>query len=118
MSFRMAKIDELIRREMGLILGQIKDKYLGFITVTKVETARDLDICKIWISSLEEHSENELNRVLRHYMRDIYDHFKARVPLKKTPHLIFKLDKSAIHVSKIESLLEKIKISENNSEHS
>jgi ribosome-binding factor A len=95
MSFRMDKIDKLIYREISIVLNQIKDKYLGFLTVTRVETAKDLSVSKIWVSTLERaQTEEAINNVLKHYHRDIYNHIKARVPLKKVPHLIFKLDTS------------------------
>jgi len=105
----MDKVNKLIKNELSLVLGQIRDKYLGFITITKVETARDLSIANVYFSSFENRNEDEVKKVLTHYNREIYNHMKARVTLKKMPHLNFKIDKAIIHANELEKLFNSIK---------
>ncbi len=108
MSLRMEKVDNMIKNEISVILNGIKDKYLGFITVTKVSTTKDLSVSRVYISSFEKIDNAQLNSVLKHYMRDIYTQFKSRIHLKKTPHLIFKIDNTPTDVEKLEDILSNI----------
>jgi len=105
MSFRMEQIDKLMRKEISIVMGQIKDKYLGFLTVVKVETSKDLSSAKVWLSSFEGKTEEEINSVIRHYMGDIYAHMKKRVPIKRIPHLFFKVDDTSDVLDTIEGVM-------------
>jgi len=107
-SFRMDQIDKLIKREVSLALNQIKDKYLGFITVVKVETSKDFSTSKIWISSFEEKDDKEIIRILGHYRGDIYSQIKPRLAIKRIPFLIFKIDKTVNRAARVEEILSKL----------
>jgi ribosome-binding factor A len=53
MSQRTDRLDSQIRQElMTLLQREMKDPRIGFATVTRVETARDLGSAKVWISVL------------------------------------------------------------------
>ncbi len=58
MSQRTDRLDSQIRAElMELIQREMKDPRIGFATVTRVETARDLGSAKVWVSVLGEPDE-------------------------------------------------------------
>ena len=60
MSQRTDRLDSQIRAElMELIQRQMKDPRVGFATVTRVETARDLGSAKVWVSVLGTPDEQE-----------------------------------------------------------
>lgn len=53
MSQRTDRLDSQIRAElMELLQREMKDPRIGFATVTRVETARDLGSARVWVSVL------------------------------------------------------------------
>ena len=53
MSQRTDRLDSQIRQElMDLLQREMKDPRLGFATITRVETARDLGHARVWVSIL------------------------------------------------------------------
>ena len=61
MSQRTDRLDSQIRAElMELIQRQMKDPRIGFATVTRVETARDLGSARVWVSVLGTPEEQEV----------------------------------------------------------
>ena len=53
MSDRSRRIDQRIQQEMMLLLQrEAQDPRIGFATVTKVETSRDLGHARVWVSVL------------------------------------------------------------------
>jgi len=64
MSQRTDRLDSQIRQElMDLVQREMKDPRLGFATITRVETARDLGHARVWVSVLG--SDEEQNRSIQ-----------------------------------------------------
>jgi ribosome-binding factor A len=60
MSQRTDRLDSQIRAElMELLQREMKDPRIGFATVTRVETARDLGTARVWVSVLGTPEEQE-----------------------------------------------------------
>ena len=60
MSQRTDRLDSQIRQElMDLLQREMKDPRLGFATITRVETARDLGHARVWVSVLGTDVERE-----------------------------------------------------------
>lgn len=60
MSQRTDRLDSQIRAElMTLIQREMKDPRVGFATITRVETARDLGSARVWVSVLGTPEEQE-----------------------------------------------------------
>ena len=60
MSQRTDRLDSQIRAELaGLLQREMKDPRLGFATITRVETARDLGSAKVWVSIMGTDVERE-----------------------------------------------------------
>jgi ribosome-binding factor A len=58
MSQRTARLDSQIQHElMDLVQREMNDPRLGFATVTRVETSRDLGHVKVWVSVLGSDEE-------------------------------------------------------------
>ena len=58
MSQRTDRLDSQIRQElMELLQREMKDPRIGFATITRVETARDLGSARVWVSVLGTHEE-------------------------------------------------------------
>jgi ribosome-binding factor A len=58
MSQRTDRLDSQIRAElMELLQREMKDPRVGFATITRVETARDLGSARVWVSILGSDQE-------------------------------------------------------------
>jgi ribosome-binding factor A len=59
-SQRTDRLDSQIRQElMDLLQREMKDPRLGFATIIRVETARDLGHARVWVSVLGSDAERE-----------------------------------------------------------
>ncbi len=102
MSDRIRKINELIREQASFAISEIIGKE-NFITVTAIETARDLKNATIWVSLFTDAEKGmaELNS----HKSEIQHYITSKMATKYTPKIEFKLDHSPEYVDKIERLL-------------
>jgi len=108
---RADRVAALIKQEVSqIVLQEIKDPDIGFLTITKVKLSSDLKHAKIYYSVLgeakkQEQAKNALDRSLK-YIRSQVGH---RINLRLVPTLEFFYDDSAAYADHIEQLLQKIK---------
>lgn len=111
---RIEKVQELIKQEISkIILQELKDPRIGFVTVTQVDVSGDLRYAKIYVSLMgdKEQIQNTwsgLQAALGYMRREI----GRRIRLRCTPELSFQIDKSLDYSVHIQELLEKIKTNE------
>jgi len=96
MSQRTDRLDSQIRQElMDLLQREMKDPRLGFATITRVETARDLGHARIWVSVLGTDLERERSmgalRVATPWLRR---KLGERLSLRHVPELTIRQDDS------------------------
>jgi len=96
MSQRTDRLDSQIRQElMDLLQREMKDPRLGFATITRVETARDLGHARIWVSVLGTDLERERTmsalRVATPWLRR---KLGERLSLRHVPELTMREDDS------------------------
>jgi ribosome-binding factor A len=91
---RFEKVARMLQREMSqLILYELSDPHLGFVTVTKVEPSLDLKTAKVFISILDVKSSQEdslacLNKA-KGYIQKLLGH---RLKMRYIPIISFHLD--------------------------
>ncbi|MCR5758096.1 MAG: 30S ribosome-binding factor RbfA [Selenomonas sp.] len=108
---RVEKVQELMKQEISqIILRELKDPRIGFVTVTSVECTGDLREAKVYVSLMGSESQVKacwtgLNSSLGFIRREI----GKRIRLRVTPELSFALDKSLDYSAHIQELLLKIK---------
>jgi ribosome-binding factor A len=109
MSYRIDKVEHLIKEEISLIfLHKLSNMDLGFVTITNVRVSPDLKLAKIYLSVLEkEKRELVLDKIdaKKGYIRTELAH---RIRIKFIPELKFFLDDTLDYVEKIEGLIKKI----------
>ena len=104
---RIEKLQELIKQEMSkMLLKELKDPRIGFVTVTDVEMTGDLREAKIYVSVMGgaeqvKSSLEGLNSALGFVRREI----GQRVRLRFTPEISFALDTSLDYGDHIQKLL-------------
>lgn len=107
---RVEKVQELMKQEVSkMLLRDIKDPRIGFVTVTQVELTGDLREAKIYVSIMGSEQQIEdswqgLQSALGFIRREI----GKRIRLRFTPSVSFALDKSLDYSAHIQELLNKI----------
>ena len=104
---RVEKLQELIKQEMGkMLLTDLKDPRIGFVTVTDVEMTGDLREAKIYVSIMGGQDEVKnsfegLQSALGFIRREI----GQRIKIRFTPEISFALDTSLDYGDHIQKLL-------------
>ena len=93
MSDRMRRVNEAVRAVLAEAVGELKDPRIGFITVTGVETSRDLAQATVYVSVLGSERKRAkslagLEAAHGVLQRRIADELR----LKRTPQLTFQYD--------------------------
>lgn len=115
MSFKRAeRISEAIKREVSVMLTQeVKDPGIHFVTVTSVKTADDLRNANIYVSVLgDEKTREESMKGLDRAKGFLRKELGARLKLRYTPDIHFRLDESLDHAIKIRGILNELKTKE------
>ncbi|MFA4889308.1 MAG: 30S ribosome-binding factor RbfA [Candidatus Omnitrophota bacterium] len=108
---RYEKIAEEIRKEASLIIhDELNDPRLGFVTVTRVEMAKDLRFGKIFYSVLGSDADyKRTKKALDSALGFIRKLISERVNLKFAPEIAFCEDRSSEYGVRIEEVLNQIK---------
>lgn len=116
-SVRVEKIQELIKQETSeIIMRELKDPRIGFVTVTEVDVSSDLRNAKLYVSILGSDKQIEetwkgLNSSLGFIRREI----AHRIRLKFIPDIKFLMDTSLEYSAHIQELLIKVQKEEEKS---
>ena len=104
---RVEKLQELIKQEMGkMLLTDLKDPRIGFVTVTDVEMTGDLREAKIYVSIMggQDEVKNSLEG-LQSALGFIRREIGQRIKIRFTPEISFALDTSLDYGDHIQKLL-------------
>ena len=111
---RVEEVQELMKQEVSqIILRELKDPRIGFVTVTSVECTGDLREAKIYVSLMGSEQQVKdcwagLTSSLGYIRREI----GKRIRLRFTPEISLAIDKSLDYSAHIQELLLKIKAEE------
>ena len=98
---------ELMRIMAKILLNEISDPRLGFVTVTKVVLAPDLKSAKVYVSVIgDENKQKETMDVLEHAHGYIQRLVGERLNIRDTPKCFFCYDKSIEKQIKISQLID------------
>jgi len=111
MTTRQEKVEELLKIEISdIMLREIKDPRLGFVTITDVEVTKDMRHAKVYISVLgDEKAKEESLGVLNRAAGFIRGEFGRRAHMKVIPEIAFKMDTAVEAGARIFELLEQEK---------
>jgi len=104
---RVQKISKQIERDIvNIIMNDIKDTKVGFVTVTGAEVTNDLSHCKVYYSVLGGESRREAaTKALERAKGFIKTELAKRLSVRKVPELHFEIDKSIEYGNKIDHML-------------
>lgn len=97
---------ELQQTIADLLLSEIDDPLIGFVTITDVEMSPDLKHARVYFSVLgDEQEKRDTERGLRRAAKHLRALIADRVELRYVPELRFILDETAERAARIEALL-------------
>jgi ribosome-binding factor A len=114
MSQRTEKVDELLRQEITSIVARdVADPRIGFVTITSVETTRDLRHAKVWVSVIGQPAERDATiAALGRAMPFVRHELGLRLRLKRIPDLHVRLDDTAERGTRVLQLLNELEAGE------
>jgi ribosome-binding factor A len=109
MKNRLARVNELIQRELGGII-QRDFEFPGLlVTINGVDITPDLKHCHVFIGVLGgQPDQEEVIEKLMAKRSFLQKRLMSRITLKQTPHLHFKLDHSVERGVRITTIMEGI----------
>lgn len=118
MSHRTEKIEHLIKEQISLIiLYELQDLELGFVTVTNVKMSPDLRLASIYISVLERDKRELVLEKIKANSKIIRSELASRIRMKFIPEIRFFIDDTMDYVEKIDGLIKKIHEDDDNKEN-
>lgn len=104
---RLDRVNQLIKEEISLVLQrELKDPRLGFVSVTDVETAKDLRTAKVFVSVLGGDDQWKASMAALSSARGfVRNWLRQHLDLRVTPEIEFRPDHSMEHAARIQALL-------------
>jgi len=109
--YRPERVGDQIRQELSEILsrGEVHDPGIGFITLTRVQVTPDLQMARVFYTSLgDQKARTETSRALQRATGFFRRQIGARLQLRRVPELEFRFDESIANQDRIEQILRDI----------
>ena len=108
---RADRVSDLLKEEISqMLLKDIKDPRIGFVTITDVEVTDDLSQARVFFSMVE--SDEELEKTIKG-LNSASSYIKKklgkRLRMRYIPDIVFEFDSSLRYGSYIDSILEGLK---------
>ena len=109
---KLQRINEDIQRELAVLLRNIKDPRInqGMLSITAVDTSKDLGQARIYLSVFGLQSKKELLKGLKSAAGHLRYELGRSLDLRHTPELHFVLDTSIERGAKINTILNSLDI--------
>lgn len=109
-SVRIERLNHTYQEEISMILmREVKDENIKFVTITGVETTSDLSFSKVYYTVLDESKKEKTKEALEKASSFIRTKLAERVEIRHTPELKFIYDTSIDYGNHIEKIIEEIK---------
>lgn len=116
MSFRAARTQEDVQRELSAILREMKDPRVAdaMLSIVKIDLSSDLSSCKVFVSSLSgKEKADSAVKVLKSAAGFIRRELGNRMKLRHTPEIKFIADDSIAHSADISRILNDLEAKRN-----
>ena len=108
MSVKIDRLNNMFVEEISKIIhDEVKDKDVGFVTITDARITNDLSFAKIYFTTLDDNREKVLNSLNKAsgFIRSL---LCERVKIRKMPEIHFVYDDSIEYGKKIEDIIDRI----------
>ena len=103
---RIASASRFARRSAQLLLSEVHDPGIGFVTLTRVKVSPDLQLVRVYYTQLgDEKARHETRRALERATPFLRRQLGSRVRLRRVPELRFEFDTSVENQDRIERIL-------------
>src|SRR5689334_7702602 len=108
---RPDRVGEAIRDELSQLLArEVQDPGIGFITLTRVAVTSDLQLARVYYTSLgDEKARKATAKALTRATPFLRRQIGARIRLRRVPELTFFYDESIAQTDRIEQILQDLK---------
>jgi ribosome-binding factor A len=106
--YRPDRVADQIRQELSELLtrGDVHDPGIGFITLTRVQVSPDLQIARVFYTSLgDPKARRETARALERATPFFRRQIGSRLRLRRVPEFEFRFDQSIEQQDRIEQIL-------------
>ena len=113
-SIKIERLNHAFQEEISMILmTEIKDEDIKFVTITGVETTSDLSYAKVYFTVLDDTKRKSTLEALNGAASFIRGKLAERVEVRRTPELKFIYDTSIEYGNHIEEIIDNINKEEN-----
>ena len=106
--YRPDRVADQIRQDLSEMLarGEVHDPGIGFITLTRVQVTPDLQLARVYYTSLgDPAARRETARALRRATPFLRRQIGERMRLRRVPEFEFRFDESIAQQDRIEQIL-------------
>jgi ribosome-binding factor A len=109
MAERMRRVNEAVRQVLSEALLELKDPRIGFVTVTGVDTSRDLRHARVFVSVLGNDKKQQQSMAGLDAAHGVLQaRISRELRLKRTPQLEFAYDPSVEHGVRMSALIDEL----------
>ncbi len=109
-NIKIERLNHTFQEEISIIImTEIKDEDIKFVTITGVETTNDLSYAKVFFTVLDEVKKDQTLKALNKAAPFIRGKLAERVEIRHTPELKFIYDTSIEYGEHIEDIIDQIK---------
>ncbi len=113
MSLKAKKIGSMFTREISrIILEEIKDPEIKFVTLTACDVTNDLSYAKVYFTCLDRSKKEETEKALNRAANFIEIELSKCVDIRKMPQISFHYDTSIEYGEHIEEKIKELKSKE------
>lgn len=113
-NIKIERLNHTYQQEISLILmREVKDKHIKFVTITGVEVTNDLSFAKVYYTVLDDSKKDEVASSLEKASSFIRTELAKRVDIRHTPELRFIYDESIAYGEHIDELIQEINNKDN-----
>jgi ribosome-binding factor A len=108
---RPDRVGEAIRDELSQVIArEVHDPGVGFITLTRVKVSPDLQIARIYYTTMgDEKAQRETAKALTRAAPFLRRQLGQRIRLRRVPEIEFFYDESIARGDRIEQILQELK---------
>lgn len=110
MSIKTERLGNVLHKEIShILMTEVKDEDLRFVTITKVDLSSDLSYAKVYFTCLDLEKKEKVIKDINNASKFIRSELiKRKIEMRIIPELTFVYDDSIEYGNKIESIIEKI----------
>lgn len=118
-SHRILRVNENIKQILStILLREIEDHRIknNLVTITRIDTAKDLKEAKVYFVCLDPSKQNEVLNGLNSAKGVIFSYLRKQLTIRYVPNLTFYYDKTLMETNKVLSEIRSLDIKEDSQE--